>query len=455
MHENPTRESDPEGTADDTGNLDAPRLPDRPALVEFVGPPRLAHDVPDKVRAVASPTRAALTPFGLDPGTSVMAWQEYEEPDLVDSWKFAAASLGFRVLGVVWAIWVVFLARRMQTGGITPARSDDLMTLAVAGFGVAVAIAASGSIWSTLRTINIHRLDGRLPTRVRCVTAWSLPVVVTVLGSLLILYAPPTEPADIRPLVAVLAFIASMWRPYSLVRRILASLTPATSNPLLGVAFVLDLAGFGVLWWQLLAWSAADVVTDGRVDVLVAIGAVNALAILVSVVAWFLLLLSVRRAQQYRRRALQTRHTHRMLRLQGIDPLDADVWWAMVHGRLNEVAPEADAADTTAATSEAWTQGVVPPEQIAAADHQVAARGSAPVDDRASRVVEPADHVEVDSDLPADDRGDEWASDGDADGFVEDGRFVGDGFVDDGRLVGRRPRDDARDGEVDRLHVRR
>ncbi len=430
----------PEGGSTDAAGSDAPRLPARPALVEFVDVPRYSDDVPQLVRSVAAPARAGLTPFGLDPSASTLAWQDYEEPELVESWKFAAALLALRVVAFGWAAWLVLAARSMQTGGITDAGLDSVISRGRIGFVVTLLVATVSSALMVLRTVNVHRLDGRLPSRTRCVLAWLAPLVVVALASLLILYVPPTEPADVRPFVAVVAFLLAMWRPYSLVRRILASLTPATSNPLLGVSFVLDVAGFGVLWWQLLAWAAADEVSDGRIDVLVAIGSVNALAILAGVAAWFLILMAMRRAQRYRRRALRTRHTHRMLRLQGIDPLDADVWWAMVHGRLGQVAaPPAEAGAAAAAapsTPDVWTPTVVPPDEVVDVRPDVAARGAVderpPVEmirvERSDAVV---DRVDDRSDAGSEIDDDE-IDDDDIDGrMVDDGDDVDTGYDDD------------------------
>ncbi len=444
MHDKSTEDEPRLGEPASEPVQDAPRLPERPAIVEFVDVPRHSDDVPTQVRAVAAPPRTGLTPFGVDPSASTFAWQDYEEPELVESWMFAAALLAMRLVAVGWAVWVVLGARTMQNEGVTLDRADDLMGRAMIGFVVAFLLAASGSIYTTLRTVNVHRLDGRLPSRARCITAWLFPLVALVLGTLLILYVPASQPADVRPLVAVLAFLLAMWRPYSLVRRLLASLTPATSNPLLGVAFVLDLAGLGVLWWQLLAWGAADEVTDGRVDVLVAIGSVNTLAIIVSVAAWFQILIALRRAQLYRRRALRTRHTHRMLRLQGIDPLDADVWWAMVHGRLG---PTADGVDDRAAApgADVWSPTVVAPERVED-------RPSAPApDDRIDDEYDEDEYVDdgyVVDEYVDDEYIDEEYIDDEDEYVAEDAddRYVDEAVAEDGAPVGL---DDRTDEEYD------
>jgi hypothetical protein len=147
----------------------------------------------------------------------------------------------------------------------------------------------------------------------------------------------PTDVFDIRPTIVVGLISLTMWRPYSLIRRILATLSRLRSDALIGSGYVFDLSAFGVLWWQLASWPAAGKPVDpGQADVLLGVSAAAAIGLGLGLGVWILITLDVERAEADRLLALRTRHDHRHLRLRGINPMDPEVRWALLRIRQEE-----------------------------------------------------------------------------------------------------------------------
>jgi hypothetical protein len=144
-------------------------------------------------------------------------------------------------------------------------------------------------------------------------------------------------------MIVVPLLALTVWRPYSLVRRIVSTLSRVRSDALIGIAYLLELAGFGLMWWQLATWPEELAPGDvGPADVMIGVGSAAAIAFGLSVVVWILLLRDVSLAQRHRVLALSTQHDHRQLRLRGINPMDPEVRWALL--RIRQEQAEATAA---------------------------------------------------------------------------------------------------------------
>jgi DNA ligase-1 len=262
----------------------------------------------------------------------------YEPPMLDRSAVPLRAVLAARFAALAWvlAMAVAAVAARWSADG----GAVDGETVTVLGqfvVAVAAAIVLTGWWWSDQRTRNLHRLDGRRPGRVRCVTAWIAPLVGVSFLVFAIVPLEPTELLDLRPIVITLVFPIVLWRPYSLARRIFATLIRLRFDALIVVAFLFDVVSFGLIWWWLSVWPSADEsALAGEIDVMVGIGFAVSLTMAISALVWFLLLRAGVAAEGHREASQRTRYEHRMLRLRGADPTEPAVWWALVQRRADE-----------------------------------------------------------------------------------------------------------------------
>jgi hypothetical protein len=329
--------------------------------------PRLPARGPAPVRSTPSggiPRPMGTEPFSLSMGSrsqsTAMArrsvadvdFEPYQEPVMPRSrWQRPAVAAA-RVVALAWVLAMLSAA--------LIAKSDsadiDATTLSrlglVGGVVVVVLLVATGWAWSDHLVRTLTRLDGRRPSRRRCVTAWLAPPIVVLLCALLLVPIEPTEPVDVRPAIIVVSFGFAMWRPYALIRRILFTLTRLRSDGLIASVYIIDALSFGFLWWRLtlLAQSGGDV-SRGEIDILVGAIAATAVSIAMGVLVWFGVLDAADKAVAHRRSSQRTRYEHRMLRLRGVDPTDPEVWWALVQRRADEqreAAAEHDAADDRA-----------------------------------------------------------------------------------------------------------
>jgi hypothetical protein len=315
---------------------DIPRLPDRPS------PPA----------ASKAPRQLALDLVGAKPVPELVGegdeWTEYVEPVLVSRVASRRVFLIMRALASAWAIAVVIAAISVRSNARVGLDDGSTVTLlGRVGFIVGLALAAGGWWWSDRTTVNLHRLEARLPSRSRCASAWLAPIALTGLLSVTVLQLAPGKEFDVRPSIVVPIFLAAMWRPLALLRRIITSLTRIGSDALVGGAYVLDLAGFGLLWWQLSSWpSTLDPSNVSTIEVTIGLGAAAAVSLAGSTAVWAALLRDVDNAERHRTVAIRTRFDHRQLRLRGIDPLDPDVRWAMLRiRRAEERARAAESGD--------------------------------------------------------------------------------------------------------------
>lgn len=263
----------------------------------------------------------------------------YEEPELETGRRAHAFVMLARFVSLGWVVAVTTAAFITRSD---PGSVDASLVRNIGWFGVAVvaALAVTGWAWSDRLTRNLRRLDGRLPSRLRCVTGWLVPVATVVLLAITIVRLEPTEVVDVRPAIIAAIFASVVWRPYSLVRRILATLIRLRSDALLAAGYVLDLVAFGLLWWRLTVWGDGAELSRGDVDIMVGIGAAVSVAMAANVLVWRAIVRAGDRAEAHRASSQRTRYEHRMLRLRGVDPTDPEVWWALVQRRADEQRAE-------------------------------------------------------------------------------------------------------------------
>ncbi|NNE12306.1 MAG: hypothetical protein HKN41_08700 [Ilumatobacter sp.] len=315
--------------------------PSGPPLLPPVGAPRLPPPAapgpfpdPAEPRPLASPPTAELTSSDASTGdaptgTTIanIEYEPYQAPELLPSRWPKRVVLAARATALVWVMAVTIAA------GLESATALDVLSLA--GFAVLITIVGSGWWWTDHLTRNLKLLDGRLPTRVRSVSGWLVPLVVVVVLELTVARMEPTDLFDIRPLLIGSLTALAFWRPYALVRRILATLIRVRQDALLGSAYVIDLVAFGLVWWRLSSGDGGspEGVSYGE---LVAVSASAALALALGMVVWVMLTRACDRAIDHRASSQRTRYDHRMLRLAGVDPTDPDVWWELVARRARE-----------------------------------------------------------------------------------------------------------------------
>ena len=259
-------------------------------------------------------------------------WVPYDEPELLSLRTARRVVVITRAVLVAWVgtlVVAVIVARENALDGF-----DDgsvVTTVGMVGLVVAMCLSVGGWFWADRATQNLHRLSARLPSRTRCISAWMMPLGWAGLLAGTLLQLGPTEVVDIRPAILVTIFAAAMWRPYSLVRRIIRSSIPVDSDVLVASGYVLDLAVVLLLWWQLWTWPA-DLTRDnvGAAEVLLGLGTAALIAAGCSIVVWLLVLRDVDRALAHRTIAVRTRHDHKQLRLRGIDPMNPKVRLALL-----------------------------------------------------------------------------------------------------------------------------
>lgn len=330
----------PDGTGEDL-----PRLP-----------PRLSRDVPAQQLALDLLGMAQRPSPHLDAD-----WPPFEEPSLVPLHWSRRAIVFARVLALAWGLAVVLFALRVRSKVENGDSAADTSIDRIARLGVvAVAIVAlTGWLWCDRVTRNLHRLGGRLPGRPRCLSAWSLPLAWAAILWLTVLRMEPTGEFDVRPTIVVTLVVLSIWRPYSLVRRIVATLSRLRSDGLIGAGYVFDLSAYGLLWWQLASWpSPGTPVTAGRTDALLGVSAAAVVCLALNIGAWTWLTHNVRVAQIDRVLALRTRHDHRELRLRGINPMDPEIRWALLRIRQEEELERFAAAEREQGAPEPEPTGI-------------------------------------------------------------------------------------------------
>lgn len=314
----------------------APSLPTLPAVLPTVAAPPPAAD-PGRPSDRATSNIPVLPPREASlPAVAGVNFEPYHEPKLASSRGPVRAVVAARMAALLWVL--ALLAAGLRERSTTDAVDGSLVvTVGWAGLVVAALLSISGWVWSDQLVRNAIRLDGRKPSRLRCLSAWTIPPIAVAILSFGVVPLEPTEPVDVRPAIIVAVFALAMWRPYSLIRRILATLTQLRSDVLVASAYLVDALGLGLVWWRLTLWQQrADDLSPDDVDVLVGTLAAVSVAMLLGLGVWLGLLESCRRALEHRRTSQRTRYEHRMLRLSGVDPGDPEVWWELVQRRAED-----------------------------------------------------------------------------------------------------------------------
>ncbi len=271
---------------------------------------------------------------------------EFEPPKLLKVHGLGYAWIALRVITTLWAI-ALGIAAVLVRNDAEAGFSDGAIVAKVGFVGalIAYALTVVGGFWSVRLTMNVHRLEGRYPTRNRAVRAWLYPGLWAGLMALTLVRAEPNADFDIRPLIIVTGFMITMWRPYALVRRIFLSLTRTSVDALIGVMYVLDVAGFGLIWWRVANWPEVLTPTNaGTADVMIGVGFATAVAFAAAGLVVILLVRAAETGQAHRMVVLRTRHDHRIARTLGLDPLDEAVRWALVEVRRQQEARAVAAA---------------------------------------------------------------------------------------------------------------
>jgi DNA ligase-1 len=346
------RDRDVEGGSD-------PNVP-RLATTDAASLPRLPDVEPAGAKArigtdTGSAPRSGDTTVTLPPALGVVVgsterrtiagvdFEPYQEPVMLTSRAPWRAVIGVRIAVLVWTL-MILVAALIERFGSGTIDGSTVALVGRVGYIVVVAVAVTGWAWSDQLVRTLTLLDGRRPTRPRCVSAWAVPVVTVMLLALVVVPIEPTEPLDIRPSLIVGAFTLVMWRPYALIRRILATLIRLRSDALIATAYILDVLAFGILWWRLTLWGQrGDVVSEDEIDVFIGTVAAVTIAMAMALIVWFGLLRAARKAVAHRRSSQRTRYEHRMLRLRGVDPTDPEIWWALVQRRADEQRAEEEA----------------------------------------------------------------------------------------------------------------
>jgi hypothetical protein len=249
------------------------------------------------------------------------------------------------LLSAIWALVLGMSAVRAKGRGAgeNPAgglSGREVFDVGLAGIVAAVGLSVAGAYWSDRRAQNIHRLEGHRPTRSHAIRAWLYPLMWVLLMSATLLRLEPNPDFDIRPMIIVSGYAASVWRTFRMLRRIFLSLTRMVEDVLLASYVVLQGAGFGLIWWRLANWPHSSAPADARsVEVLIGVSFASAGTLAVSAGLVILIVRAGNRAEQHRILALRARHDQRLLRTLGLDPLDRSVRLALLRIRqANQVA---------------------------------------------------------------------------------------------------------------------
>lgn len=312
------------------GDVAVPVQPELRLPTSGSAAPRDTPLLPPSLQEQAAGRRSAENEIDFD-------FPSFEAPQLLSLRIPSVFLMVTRLAAVAWVVLLGLAALDSQPSSIGGASVDDVRTIGTYGIGVVASICVAGWWWSDRLIRNAHRLDGRRPSRLRGLTAWSAPIVLPPVVALTLLQLDPSEPFDVRPAIAsaVLAFALS--RPILLVRRILATLIRVRFDGLMGVSFVLDFAAFGLISWRLAVWpGAGEAVSAGEIDTLIVVCAATFVVLLLGLVNWAWLLRTAASAEAHRAVSQRTRYEHRMLRLRNVDPTDPEVWWELVSRRASE-----------------------------------------------------------------------------------------------------------------------
>jgi hypothetical protein len=276
----------------------------------------------------------------------------FQSPELRPTRHVKWAMIGSRALMLSWA---VVTALRIDAAADDPIPRSPSGTVTAIGWLIVAMWFGAVARWSWLRTTNVHRLEGRFPTRTRSAVVWVYPAIWVALMGVTLVPASPNPDFDYRPPIIVGGFILTMLSGYRIVHRIFKSLVRMPPTATCVAFYLVDVMAFGLIWWRVTSWTGRDGIAplDADLDLGILVAASVALAVGM-VITWFLDR-AADRGQEIRLLALRTRYDHRMARLNGLDPMNPQTRYALMlarraaeraaHRPVDERTPDAFAAD--------------------------------------------------------------------------------------------------------------
>jgi hypothetical protein len=352
----------------------APRLPSRsPDEVEaaFVA----ANAVPKSQVDPLEPPLPGTTPGYENPVV-------FESPELLSLRIVNIAWIAARFAIVLWtsaiALVAIRTAKRIDTAASDDsiaAAGDDMTIVVLVGVVLLAALFVASVMWSRTIAENTRRLRGRWPSLNRATRVWFYPTVWVALAALTFLRIKDTGEFNPLPAIAAIVFAICLYCPYSMLHRVFKTLTRVRPDGAIRAAYILDLAGFGILWWRLTDWpdpiTAAD---SGIVDAMAWAAIASSGLLLISAGITANLAHQAIVAQRYRIRVLATRH------VQGLAlPLVPRKAWGRVRTSIDDAATRGagPVGEVVRATDLVVGPGGVPSAAVVAARRTVVpGRGS-------------------------------------------------------------------------------
>ena len=350
--------------------------------------PRLPSRAPDEVEAafvaanaMPSPQVDLVEPIpGAKPGYDNPVL--FEVPVLLPLRAVNIAWIAARFAIVLWTAAIAFVAVRTtnRIDGAASGRSiasagDDMTIVVLVGVVLLAAAFAASVMWSRTVAENTRRLRGRWPSLNRATRVWFYPTVWVALAALTFLRVEVTGEFNPLPAIAAIVFALTLYSPFSMLHRIFKTLTRVRPDGAIRAAYLLDLAGFGIIWWRLTDWPDPITPTDsGTVDAMAWAAIASSGLLLISAGITANLAHQAIVAQQYRIRVLATRH------VQGLAlPLVPRRAWGRVRTNLDDAATRGagPVGDVVRATDLVLGPGGIPSAAVVAARRTVVpGRGS-------------------------------------------------------------------------------
>ena len=252
---------------------------------------------------------------------------------------------------------------------------DDMTIVVLVGVVLLVGLFVSSVLWSRTVAENTRRLRGRWPSLNRATRVWFYPAVWVALSALTFLRINVTGEFNPLPAIAAIVFAIGLYCPFAMLHRIFKTLTRVRPDGAIRAAYLLDLAGFGVIWWRLTDWPDPITAGDsGIVDAMAWAAIASSGLLLISAGITANLAHQAILAQRYRIRVLATRH------VQGLAlPLVPRKAWGRVRTSIDDAATRGagPVGDVVRAADLVVGPGGAPSPAVAAARRTVVpARGA-------------------------------------------------------------------------------
>ncbi len=185
----------------------------------------------------------------------------FEAPELLALRWVNIAWIAARFAIVLWtaaiAMVAIRTARRIDDAApdsAIAAVGDDMTIVVLVGVVLLAALFAASVVWSRTVAENTRRLRGRWPSLNRATRVWFYPTVWVALAALTFLRIKVTSEFNPLPAIAAIVFAIVLYCPFSMLHRIFKTLTRVRPDGAIRAAYLLDLAGFGIIWWRLTDW---------------------------------------------------------------------------------------------------------------------------------------------------------------------------------------------------------